>query len=63
LSLSSTLLAALGTGKRECTALVVLIELGQAWKYALAAFALEVIALEMLCERGLIRTIEVATWL
>jgi hypothetical protein len=41
----------------------VLVELGQAWKYALATFALEVIAFEVLCESGLIRAIEVTAWL
>jgi hypothetical protein len=63
LGLSSTMLTTLGAGKCEGAALVVLIELGQTRKYALAALALEVIALEMLRERGLVRSVEVATWL
>jgi len=63
LSLPSVVLATLRAGKCERTAFVVLVELGQAWKYTLATFALEVIAFEVLCESGLIRAIEVTAWL
>jgi hypothetical protein len=63
LGLPSVVLATLRAGKCERTALVVLIELGQAWKYAPAAFALEVIAFEVLYESGLIRAVEVTAWL
>lgn len=63
LSLPSVVLATLRAGKCERTAFVVLVELGQAWKYALTTFALEVIAFEVLCESGLIQAIKITAWL
>lgn len=63
LSHSGVVAATLRTGECERTALIMLIELRQARKYVLAAFALKMIAFEVLCECGLIRAIEVTAWL
>jgi hypothetical protein len=63
LALASARITALWARYCERAVLVVLVKLGLARQYALAPFALEVIALEMLRECGLIWPIEATAWL
>jgi hypothetical protein len=63
LGLARAMLSTLGTSYSERAVLVMLVKLGLARQNTLASLALEVIALQMLSERGLIWAVETTTWL
>lgn len=63
LHLTCTSQPTLMTRYSRLASLIVLIKLGLAWEYALAANALEVVLLEVKVQSGLIRTVVGTAWL